>query len=183
MVDLGVSKVSCFLHDDNVPGSDESTGKELLNGQPVLVSILTLDKGHRAATCTLRAPAIGKNSVSESTLGLLQLDLLRPGLLVNARVKTVDESGLRLTFGGLFSGTVHYLHLPAHPLSVQKPVSERYKVDQKLRARVLAVDIGAKTVSLTLKDSLVNWNSQAAMLSAQGATATAIDGKIGRAHV
>lgn len=181
MLDLGIPKVSCFLHNDHVPLSaddSESTPLELIEGQTLVVTILTVDKSHRVVTCSGRDTTIGKMVVPEPVLGGLQLELLRPGLLVNARVKTVDETGLKLAFGGIFSGTVHYLHLPTHPQSERKKVSDRYKVDQRLRARVLGTDVTSKTVTLTLKDSLVNWNPQSALLTAAGPTARAFDGSI-----
>lgn len=187
MLDLGIPKITCFLHDDHVPlsedkghGNSSNAAMELVQGQTILVQILTVDKGSRAVTCTARSTAIGRTVVPEATLGTMQLDQLRPGLLVNTKVKTVDESGLKLSFGGIFSGTVHYFHLPDHPHAAHKTVAERYKVDQKLRARILAVDLLNKTVTFTLRDSFVNWNPHASLLQARGPAATAVDGSIYR---
>ncbi|KAI9002578.1 hypothetical protein DFJ74DRAFT_696109 [Hyaloraphidium curvatum] len=181
LMDVGIPKVSCFLHDDHAPNvADDSDGagpaRGLALGQTVTVTILTTDKSKRVITCSAKGTSLARAVVPEQTLSAAQLDALRPGLLVNARVTASTEDGIRLAFGGVFSGTVHYLQLPMHPQSAFKPVPERYKVDQKLRARILGVDLETKTVTLTLKDALVNWNRGAALLSGSGGAAHAFDG-------
>lgn len=58
---------------------------------------------------------------------------LKPGFMVNAKVSKMLENGIELSFLGGFKGTVFIDHL-------DKVDSSKYKVGEKLSARVIAID-------------------------------------------
>lgn len=58
---------------------------------------------------------------------------LKPGFMMNAKVSKILENGIELGFLGGFKGTVFTDHL-------DKSDPTKYKVGEKLSARVIAVD-------------------------------------------
>lgn len=58
---------------------------------------------------------------------------LKPGFMVNAKVSKILENGIELGFLGSFKGTVFTDHL-------DKDDPSKYKVGEKMSARVIAVD-------------------------------------------
>lgn len=75
---------------------------------------------------------------------------LRPGFLVNAKIAKLYENGVEISFLGGMTGTVFADH--AGRDSIQK-----FKVGEKLKARVTAHDIQTKITTLSLLDHLVSY--------------------------
>lgn len=64
---------------------------------------------------------------------------LKPGFMVNTKVSKVLENGIELGFLGGFKGTVFIDHLDKNDPS-------KYKVGEKISARIIAVDPQAQSV-------------------------------------
>ena len=78
------------------------------------------------------------------------LSALLPGLLVNVKVKHSVPSGLKVTFLGGFEGSISVKHLCGKDFS-----PERFAIGNKLKARILWVDIPNKMAGLTLQRHVV----------------------------
>jgi rRNA biogenesis protein RRP5 len=83
----------------------------------------------------------------------VSFDALSPGTLIKGKISEVLESGLRISFLGLFTGSVPFTHLSDKP---DLDTLDLFKKGQKVTARILYVDHNAKSVFLTMVDRLVN---------------------------
>ncbi|KAL8147183.1 rRNA biogenesis protein RRP5 isoform X2 [Apium graveolens] len=94
----------------------------------------------------------------------ISIDLLVPGMMVNAHVKSTLENGILLSFLTYFSGTVDMFHLE-NPFSNSK-WKEEYNQYKKVNARILFVDPSTRAVGLTLNPNLVQNKAPPALLNA-----------------
>eukprot|EP00899_Mesostigma_viride_P026493 jgi/Mesvir1/7028/Mv09156-RA.1 len=83
----------------------------------------------------------------------LTLNALLPGMLVDATVAGALPEGLHLSFLSYFSGSVDRDHLP-DPLSVVDP-SAVFPLKQRVKARILYIDVDKRRIGLTMNPSLV----------------------------
>ncbi|KAK2985370.1 hypothetical protein RJ640_029327 [Escallonia rubra] len=83
----------------------------------------------------------------------ISIDLLVPGMMVNARVRSTLENGVMLSFLTYFTGTVDMFHLQKTlPTSNWK---DDYSQNKKVNARILFIDPSTRAVGLTLNPHLV----------------------------
>jgi len=81
-----------------------------------------------------------------------------PGALVQSLITTVSDHGLRLQVLGYFDGTIDLHHIPT------RDPSEKYKVGQKVKARVL-YELPATSppkFALSLADHVLTWRTKQA---------------------
>ncbi|KAJ3122551.1 rRNA biogenesis protein rrp5 [Physocladia obscura] len=78
---------------------------------------------------------------------------IQAGDIVKAKIKKVEEFGLIVSLTDRINGVIPSSHLGE---AVVKNPSRIFKVDATVKCRVLAVDVEAKKVVLTLKKPLVN---------------------------
>lgn len=84
----------------------------------------------------------------------ISIDLLVPGMMVNARVKAILENGVMLSFLTYFTGTVDIFHLQnSYPTSNWK---DDYNQNKKVNARILFIDPSTRAIGLTLNAHLVH---------------------------
>ena len=112
-------------------------------GQLVDVYVTKLSSNQRTCNLGVDPKKIVSNSVSDpSTILSCLLTPIQmtevsnvtsvlPGALVQSLVTTVSDHGLKLQILGYFDGTIDLHHLPT------RDPSEKYKVGQKVKARVL----------------------------------------------
>lgn len=94
----------------------------------------------------------------------ISIDLLVPGMMVNANVKSTLENGIMLSFLTYFSGTVDMFHLE-NPFFNSK-WKEEYNQYKKVNARILFVDPSTRAVGLTLNPNLIHNKAPPALLNA-----------------
>ncbi|KAL6599504.1 hypothetical protein ACP70R_045641 [Stipagrostis hirtigluma subsp. patula] len=83
----------------------------------------------------------------------LSIDHLIPGMMINARVHSVLENGVMLSFLTYFSGTVDIFNLSnSFPTGSWK---DDYSKNKKVNARILFVDPSTRAVGLTLNKHLL----------------------------
>ncbi|GMP96859.1 hypothetical protein CsSME_00045323 [Camellia sinensis var. sinensis] len=98
-------------------------------------------------------PDVVSKCVTKELKGI-SIDLLIPGMMVNARVQSTLENGIMLSFLTYFTGTVDIFHLQkAFPTSNWK---DDYNQNKKVNARILFIDPFTRAVGLTLNPHLVH---------------------------
>ncbi|KAL2228304.1 UNVERIFIED_CONTAM: rRNA biogenesis protein RRP5 [Sesamum indicum] len=84
----------------------------------------------------------------------ISIDLLVPGMMVNAHVQSTLENGIILSFLAYFTGTVDVFNLDkTFPSSNWK---NDYSKNMKFNARILFIDPSSRAVGLTLNPHLVS---------------------------
>ncbi|KAG0628431.1 hypothetical protein M758_1G025900 [Ceratodon purpureus] len=150
LLSFGIPAISGFLLRSNYMDGKESA--KLRKGQLVQGVVISVDKKRGAVGLKANPGLVASNMVKEF-VGLT-VELLTPGVMVNARVRAVLKNGLLLSFLTYFTGTVDIFHLE-DPLP-GADWSKKYSENQRLKARILYIDPVAKTVGLTLNPQLIN---------------------------
>ncbi|OIV89511.1 hypothetical protein TanjilG_20430 [Lupinus angustifolius] len=131
--------------------STEGLGGELKVGQLLQGLVRKIDKVRKVVYLSSDPDTMSK-SVTKDLKGL-SIDLLVPGMMVNARVKSILENGVMLSFLTYFTGTVDIFHL--QNIFSASNWKDKYSESLKVIARILFIDPSSRAVGLTLNPHLV----------------------------
>ncbi|XP_004303371.1 PREDICTED: protein RRP5 homolog [Fragaria vesca subsp. vesca] len=145
---FGLSSFTGFLPKNSQAGNKEV---QVSSGQLLQAAVRRVDKIRKVVHMS-SDPEIMSMCVTKDLKGI-SIDLLVPGMMVNARVLSTLENGVMLSFLTYFTGTVDIYHLQnSYPTTNWK---EDYNQNKKLNARILFVDPSTRAVGLTLNPHLV----------------------------
>ncbi|XWS56135.1 hypothetical protein CRYUN_Cryun09bG0060500 [Craigia yunnanensis] len=146
---FGLSSFMGFLRKD---GQAESRGIEVRTGQFLQGVIRRIDKTRKVVHLSSDPETVSK-CVTKDLKGI-SIDLLIPGMLVNASVRSILENGIMLSFLTYFTGTVDMFHLQNK--FPNKNWKDDYNQNKKVNARILFIDPSTRAVGLTLNPHLVH---------------------------
>ncbi|XP_031396337.1 rRNA biogenesis protein RRP5 isoform X3 [Punica granatum] len=129
------------------PGGSEFKSGKLLQGV-----VKSIDKTRKVVYLNSDLDMVSK--IVTKDLKGISMDLLVPGMMVNARVQSTLENGIMLSFLTYFTGTVDLFHL-LNPLPT-KDWKDDYPQNKKVNARILFIDPLSRAVGLTLNPHLVH---------------------------
>uniref|UniRef100_A0A5B7AEH9 rRNA biogenesis protein RRP5 n=1 Tax=Davidia involucrata TaxID=16924 RepID=A0A5B7AEH9_DAVIN len=130
----------------------ESRDIKLNSGQLLQGIVKSIDKTRKVVYLNSDLDMVSKY-VTKDLKGI-SIDLLVPGMMVNARVQSILENGIMLSFLTYFTGTVDIFHLQkTFPTSNWK---DDYNQNKKVNARILFIDPSTRAVGLTLNPHLVH---------------------------
>ncbi|XP_020972176.1 rRNA biogenesis protein RRP5 isoform X3 [Arachis ipaensis] len=145
---FGLPSFTGFLPKNSLTGQ----GNEVKIGQLIQRLVKSVDKVRKVVYLS-SDPDIMSKSVTKDLKGI-SIDILVPGMMVNARVKSILENGVMLSFLTYFTGTVDLFHLQtSYPTKNWKDL---YSESQKVIARILFIDPSSRAVGLTLNPHLVH---------------------------
>lgn len=130
---------------------DESRGPELKVGKLLQGVVKSIDKGRKVVYLNPDLDMVSK-FVTKDVKGI-SIDLLVPGMMVNARVQSTIENGVMLSFLTYFSGTVDMFHLES--ALPTKSWMDSYTKNKKVNARILFVDPFSRAIGLTMNPYLI----------------------------
>ncbi|GAB2295441.1 hypothetical protein Dimus_029608 [Dionaea muscipula] len=148
ILDFGLPSFSGFL-----PKISQEDGREIkVNARQLVQGVVrSIDRGRKVVHLCSDADVVSK-CVTKDLKGI-SLDLLTPGMMVNARVHATLANGIMLSFLTYFTGTVDIFHLQnIFPASDWK---KQYGKDKKLNARILFIDPSTRAIGLTLNPHLL----------------------------
>ncbi|XP_065857406.1 rRNA biogenesis protein RRP5-like [Euphorbia lathyris] len=147
MLHFGLPSLKGFLP-KNSP--NDSSSAELKTGQLVqgIVKRIDVNMVHLSSNSDEVSKFVLKD------LKGISMDLLVPGMMVNARVQSTLENGIMLSFLTFYSGTVDMFHLQ-NKFSASN-WKDCYSNNDKVTARILFIDPSTRAVGLTLNQHLVN---------------------------
>lgn len=93
----------------------------------------------------------------------LTIHNIKAGFLVQSKVQRILENGIELGFLGGFSGSVFVDHL-------DRGEPNKYKLGDKLSARIITVDPASQLITLSLLPHLTNFENISSHLLTQGVT-------------
>lgn len=149
ILQFGVPSFSGFL-----PRTDDG-GIPICRGQLLQCVVKSVDKVRAVVYTSSSADLLSKYVIKD--LKGLSIDLLVPGMLVNAHVVSKLENGIMLSFLTHFTGTVDVFHLQ-NPLPSDN-WKDNYTQHKKVNARILFIDPSTRAVGLTLNPHLVHYKS------------------------
>ncbi|XP_062219315.1 rRNA biogenesis protein RRP5 isoform X2 [Phragmites australis] len=142
---FGVSSFSGFM---------QKTDKEnvkIESRQLIQCMVKAIDKTRAIVHLSSDKDLLSKSIIKD--LKGLSIDHLIPGMMINARVHSVLENGVMLSFLTYFSGTVDIFNLSnSFPSGNWK---DDYSKNKKVNARILFVDPLTRAVGLTLNEHLL----------------------------
>lgn len=155
IIHFGLPSFSGFM-------SKESENVEVKNrsGQLVQGVVKSIDRTHKVVYLSSDPDVVSK-CVTKDLKGI-SIDLLVPGMMVNASVRSTLENGIMLSFLTYFTGTADMFNLQ------QTFPSSNWKVDypqnKKVNARILFIDPSTRAVGLTLNPHLVHNKAPPALI-------------------
>uniref|UniRef100_A0A0D9WWN1 Protein RRP5 homolog n=1 Tax=Leersia perrieri TaxID=77586 RepID=A0A0D9WWN1_9ORYZ len=142
---FGVSSFSGFI-----PKTDKENAK-IESGQLIHCVVKAIDKTRKIVHLSSDEDLLSKSIIKD--LKGLSIDHLIPGMMVNARVNSVLENGIMLSFLTYFTGTADIFNLSnSFPSGSWK---DDYIKNKKVNARILFVDPSTRAVGLTLNQHLL----------------------------
>ncbi|KAK1575786.1 hypothetical protein Q3G72_008289 [Acer saccharum] len=136
------------------PKKSEAENKEIevRPGQLLQGVVRSIDRTRKVVYLSSDTDSVSK-CVTKDLKGI-SIDLLIPGMMVNARVQSILENGIMLSFLTYFTGTVDIFHLQnTLPNANWK---NDYSQNKKVNARILFIDPSSRAVGLTLNPHLVH---------------------------
>lgn len=145
---FGQTSFMGFLPKDSL---SDGRSDRVKTGQLLQGVVRSIDKGRKVLYMSSDPDTVSK-CVTKDLKGI-SIDLLIPGMMVNARVKSILDNGIMLSFLNYFTGTVDLFHLQnMYPSTNWK---DDYSESQKVIARILFIDPLTRAVGLTLNPHLV----------------------------
>lgn len=147
ILSFGLPSFVGFLpKNDRTESRDDKVVGQLLQGV-----VRSIDRSRKVIYLSSDHDAVSK-CVTKDVKGI-SIDLLIPGMMVNARVLSTLENGLILSFLTYFTGTVDIFNLEnAFPTTEWK---DHYGKNKKVSARILFLDPSTRAVGLTLNSHLL----------------------------
>ncbi|URE17983.1 Suppressor of forked protein (Suf) [Musa troglodytarum] len=143
---FGVSSFTGFLP------KNERDGDQIFTGQIMQCVVKDIDKARAVVHVDSDSDLVSKFIIKD--LKGLSIDLLVPGMMVNARVRSILENGIMVSFLTYFTGTVDIFHLEnTFPGGAWK---DNYNQNKKVNARILFIDPSTRAVGLTLNKYLID---------------------------
>lgn len=146
---FGSPSFTGFLSKSSSAASEEN---ELNTGKLLQGVVKSIDKARKVVYLSCDPNMVSK-CLTKDVKGI-SIDLLVPGMMVNARVQSTLENGIMLSFLTYFTGTVDVFHLQnSFPTKSWK---DDYVKNKKVNARILFIDPSTRAVGLTLNPHLVH---------------------------
>ncbi|KAG0474022.1 hypothetical protein HPP92_015879, partial [Vanilla planifolia] len=130
-------------------------GVQICRGQLLQCVVKSIDTV-RAVVYTDFCPDLMSSYVCKDLKGI-SIDLLVPGMMVDAQVHSQLENGIMLSFLTYFTGTVDVFHLQ-NPFPTENWKND-YTLHKKVNARILFVDPSTRAVGLTMNPYLVQYKT------------------------
>ncbi|KAJ9541321.1 hypothetical protein OSB04_027827, partial [Centaurea solstitialis] len=165
MLHFGVTSFSGFMQKSSNDAG--SRGTQMVVGKLVQGVVKSIDRTRKVVNLSSDAEEVVKH-VTKDLKGI-PFNLLIPGMMVNASVRSTLENGIMLSFLTFFTGTVclQTLSVDIFHLGKTLPTSkwkDEYTQNKKVNARILFIDPTTRAVGLTMNPHLVNNNAPPALV-------------------
>lgn len=145
---FGLSSFMGFLPRKSEAGVEvEARAGQLLQGV-----VGRIDKNRKVVHLSSDSEMVSK-FVTKDLKGI-SIDLLIPGMMVNASVRSVLDNGVMLSFLTYFTGTADMFHLQNK--FPTKNWKDEYSLNKKVNARILFIDPSSRAIGLTLNPHIVH---------------------------
>lgn len=161
LLSLGLPDCSAFLSNAKAHSyiqlkrqalGDQSASLEI--GEPIECIIETVNVGAKTVTVEIDAKKVNETITKEEEV--LTIDTLKSGMLVNTQIKKILPNGLFVSFLDYFNGTIDYSHLNK---GWDVDIEQSFKLNHKMKARIIFVDYQNKLVGLSLKSHIVRYST------------------------
>jgi rRNA biogenesis protein RRP5 len=85
----------------------------------------------------------------------LSIEQLKPGCLVDGKIKSILDSGIIFRFQSLFNATMDLTHL-GKLVNQEENLLETFSEGQKMKARIIFVDIAHKRIGVSINKDILS---------------------------
>ncbi|KAI8581026.1 hypothetical protein K450DRAFT_234277 [Umbelopsis ramanniana AG] len=153
ILSTGIDGVAGFCHNKDAKTYIDSynNGNPLVEGQVIQCGITSVPENKRTVNVSLDPSQVADTTFDEPCS---VINSIVPGNLISANVAAVYANGLVVSFMGFFEASIDLAHLDVKAQDIES----KYKLGQKLKARILFCSFGTspKRIGASLLPNIVN---------------------------
>ncbi|KAG0047226.1 rRNA biogenesis protein rrp5 [Gryganskiella cystojenkinii] len=151
IVSLGLNGMHGFLKNSEAKMYQriKNNDKPLTEGQVLVFSVVSVDGNKKTVQLTVDAMKVSKALLGDK-FAYSEISSVVPGNVVEAHITEVQDFGVICKFMGHFDATIDYFHTSKGLIASKKDLEETFKVNDKVRARVLFIDLASTPTRIGL---------------------------------
>ncbi|KAJ3219810.1 Protein RRP5, partial [Clydaea vesicula] len=155
IIDLGIENSAGFLNKKGIEGQSKKFKDGAFKvGQLLLSQVSKVEQGSKIIKLTVENESLKKNVISSTEK--ISFESLKPGFLIQGKVKESNENGIIVSFHDLFHGTVDVFHVGHLVQNIEVDLEQKFKEGQKLKCRIIYVDEAKKRIGLSLNSNILH---------------------------
>ncbi|KAF9094819.1 rRNA biogenesis protein rrp5 [Mortierella sp. AD031] len=154
IVNLGINGLHGFLKNSEAKMYQriKNNDKPLSVGQVLTFSVLNMEANKKTVQLTVDAMKVSKALLGDK-FSFSEIGSIMPGNVVEAHVTEIQDIGAVCKFMGHFDATIDYFHTSKGMITSKKELEETLKVNDKVRARVLYIDLASQPTRIGLSSA------------------------------
>ncbi|KAI1294999.1 rRNA biogenesis protein rrp5 [Mortierella claussenii] len=151
IVSLGMNGLHGFLKNSEAKMYQriKNNDNPLAVGQVLAFSVLSLESNRKTVQLTVDSLKVSRAALADN-FSFSEIGSVMPGDVVEAHVTEIQDIGVVCKFMGHFDATIDYFHTVKGMITSKKELEETHKVNDKVRARVLYIDLASHPARIGL---------------------------------
>ncbi|KAI8601950.1 hypothetical protein EDD21DRAFT_91525 [Dissophora ornata] len=151
IVSLGMHGLHGFLKNSEAKMYQRIKNGErpLAIGQVLAFDVLSMESNKKTVQLTVDSLKVSRATLADN-FSFSEIGSVMPGDVIEAHVTEVQDIGVVCKFMGHFDATIDYFHTAAGAITSKKQLEETHKVNDKVRARVLYIDLASQPTKIGL---------------------------------
>ncbi|KAG0275224.1 rRNA biogenesis protein rrp5 [Linnemannia exigua] len=154
IVNLGINGLHGFLKNSEAKMYQriKNNDKPLAVGQVLTFSVLSMESNKKTVQLTVDAMKVSKALLGDK-FSFSEIGSIMPGNVVEAHITEIQDIGAVGKFMGHFDATIDYFHTSKGMITSKKEIEETFKINDKVRARVLYIDLASQPTRIGLSNA------------------------------
>ncbi|KAF9346551.1 rRNA biogenesis protein rrp5 [Mortierella sp. AD094] len=130
----------------------KNNDKPLAVGQVLAFNVLSMEGNKKTVQLTVDSLKVSRATLADS-FSFSEIGSVMPGDVIEAHVTEIQDIGAVCKFMGHFDATIDYFHTSQDMITSKKQLEETYKINDKVRARVLYIDLASHPTRIGLSNT------------------------------
>ncbi|GJJ74975.1 rRNA biogenesis protein RRP5 [Entomortierella parvispora] len=154
IVSLGMNGMHGFLKNSEAKMYQriKNNDKPLSEGQVLAFSVVSVDGNKKTVQLTVDAMKVSKALLGDK-FAYSEISSIMPGNVIEAHITGIQDIGALCKFMGHFDATIDYFHTSKGLITSKKDLEETFKINDKVRARVLYIDLASTPTRIGLSNA------------------------------
>ncbi|KAF9131428.1 rRNA biogenesis protein rrp5 [Mortierella sp. 14UC] len=154
IVNLGINGLHGFLKNSEAKMYQriKNNEKPLAVGQVLTFSVLSMESNKKTVQLTVDAMKVSKALLGDK-FSFSEIGSIMPGNIVETHITEIQDIGVVGKFMGHFDATIDYFHTSKGMITSKKEIEETFKINEKVRARVLYIDLASQPTRIGLSNA------------------------------
>lgn len=154
IVNLGINGLHGFLKNSEAKMYQriKNNDKPLTVGQVLTFSVLSMESNKKTVQLTVDAMKVSKALLGDK-FSFSEVGSIMPGNVVETHITEIQDIGAVGKFMGHFDATIDYFHTSKGMITSKKEIEETFKINDKVRARVLYIDLASQPTRIGLSNA------------------------------